>query len=225
MSKQKYLNKEESKKIFEEGFVECDYWEMVAYSRYAFHIKEWSRDKILKNIKEKLLEKGKNTILLRSTIYEAIKGYKYDFLERNQIEVTNPEIEQIKKINIRDYQRAMFGILVLAKQKGGQHGDKLFFSGDIKELILKSGTAFTPKEFKDFLYFSKKYGFISSYIKKKNKSISIVWVITFAKDGDIYCTIDRFDKVQNYLPTWCIVCKEEISRGKYCRKHKRRRVK
>jgi hypothetical protein len=224
--KQKFLDKNESEKIFKEGFILGDYWEMVGYARYAHHYEGWTRDKILKNMKLALAENGQNIILLRKTIFDALKGYKFDFQERSEVEVSIPEIEKIKLVNIRDYQRALFGILVLSKQKGGFYGDKLFYGGNLKELIRTSGTYFTDKDFKEFLYFSKKYGFINSFIKrekKKKNSVKIVWVITFYKEGDIYCSIDKFDKVQTYLPTWCAVCKTEIKRGKYCSEHRNRR--
>lgn len=225
MTKKKYLDRSQSEKVFKEGFVECDFWEIVGYSRYAYHSEGWSKGKILRTVKEKLSEKGLNIILLRNTIHDAVNGYKYDFFENNKVEITVPEMDKIKQINIRDYQRAIFGILVLSKHKGTQQGEKIFFSGDLKDLIRKSGTYFTDKQFKEFLYFSKKYGFISSFIKKKKNSVFLVWIITFAQIGKIYRVIDNFEKVQQYLPNYCILCKKEIIRGKYCKEHRGRRKK
>ena len=63
MTKMKYLNKEQSEKIFREGFVKYDYFEMCAFARWARNCEKWSKNKIEKHIRSEFFKKGLNIVL------------------------------------------------------------------------------------------------------------------------------------------------------------------
>jgi hypothetical protein len=45
MANTNYLNREQSKKIFQDGFVKYDYFEMCGFARWAKNCEGWSKEK------------------------------------------------------------------------------------------------------------------------------------------------------------------------------------
>lgn len=213
-TKNKFLNKIQSASIFENGFIEYNYAEMCGYARYAHQVKKWSKDKIEKSIRVKFFDKGKNIVLLRDIIHKAVLSSKYDFLEVESVVITKAEIEKIKLIKNRKYQKAVFGILVFAKKGGVCHRGKPSLSCDdsvLNDICKKVGVIFNPIDFEDFLIFSR------GLIHRQPSRRKGYWILEMAEDDETYCTITEFERVQDYIPTWCKECgKETNKRRDYC---------
>jgi len=217
--KNKFLNKEQSEKIFREGFVEYNFSEMVGFARYAF-TQKWSRERIEKAIRVKFFEKGLNLVLLREQIHKAALMSKMEFLEQDKVIITKGEIDKIKSLPNRRSQLSVFGILVYAKKLGVWSKNKLYFWGDLKESLRNTGIFMSNKEYNDFLTFvGKDKRLILANINKKKLS----WKVLVAEEDtheNFYLEITDFAKVQKYLPFFCQECKKEMRLGKYCDEHK-----
>lgn len=214
----KYLNREESKKIFNEGFVKYDFIEICAFSRYAHNVEKWSKNKIEKHVRSEFFKNGLNIVLLQETIHSAVLSSRRDFLEQETVSISIPEIEKISKIKNRRWQKAMFGILVFSKKFGVYNKNSLYFWQDIKDVSRSVGVYFTEKEYSDFLtHVGKELNYMNAVVRKTKMS----WRIGIFTEGEQYCFINDFSKVQNFLPTFCVICGKITEKKKYCLEHKK----
>ncbi len=198
----KYLDRKQSEKIFKSGFVKYDYFEMCGFARWAHNVEGWSKDKIEKHIKSEFFKNGINIVLLRETIHKAVLSSRFDFLEQETVIITKPEIEKISKIKNRRWQKSAFGILVFSKKLGVYNKSVLYFWQDIKEICRKIGVYMGDKEYSDFLtYIGKEMNYITSIVRRDKLS----WRISFATEGETFCTITDFTRVQDYLPKFSTV--------------------
>lgn len=214
----KFLDEKESKKVFEGGFTDYDWMEMVGYSRYAHKYFGWSAPKIEKEMRKIFSEKGINLVQLIDTMKSAISKRRFDFLELDSVNITIPEIEKIKQLKNRSYQKATLAVLIMAKHRGMLWSDKPALFGGRKEFgdIIRSKIAvyFNKTEFDDYsTYIGKEVGYISFHISKGDVG---KWIVNFSEDGEIFKTINSFDNFKTILPFYCVKCKKEIPRGKYC---------
>lgn len=217
MTKMKYLNREQSKKIFQSGFVKYDYFEMCGFARWAKNCEGWSKDKIEKHIKSEFFKHGLNIVLLRDTIHKAVLSSRFDFLEQETVTISKTEIEKISNLKNRRWQKATFGILVFSKKFGIYNKNTLYFWQDIKEIVRKVGVYMNDKEYSEFLtYIGKEMNYITSVLRRDKLS----WRISFASDDDVYCTVTDFSRVQDYLPTFCVSCGKITEKKKYCEEHR-----
>lgn len=217
MSHSKYLNREQSKKIFQNGFVKYDYFEMCGFARWAKNCEGWSKDKIEKYIKSEFFKHGLNVVLLRETIHKAVLGSRFDFLEQETVTITKKEIEKISKIKTRQFQKAMFGILVFAKKYGVYSGSSLYIWQDLKEIIYKSGVPMSDDEYNSFrTYIHRDMNYLIHMMRKRKQS----WRVQIYSDGEFFCQISDFTNFQKLLPYFCSVCGKETKRkGGYCDEH------
>lgn len=222
MGKYKYLDRKQSKKIFELGFVKYDYVEMCAFARWAKNCEGWSKEKIEKHIRSEFFKKGLNIVLMADEIHRAVLGSRFDFLEQETVTITKTEIEKISKLKSRQYQKAMFGILVFAKKYGIPIKSNIYIWQSLKDVIIKSGVPMSQKEYFDFItYINKDMGYVVSTMRKRKLS----WRVQICSDGEEFCTITEFSDFQKLLPYWCVECgKETGSRNKYCDEHGREKV-
>lgn len=187
---------------------------MVGFSRWAFNIEKWSRNKIEKHIRSECFRNNLNIVLLREQIHKAVLGCRYDFLERDSVSISKQEIEKIKKLPNREYQKAVFGILVFSKKNGLFLGNKLYYNSDIMDVCRKMGIRFSEKEFKNFETFIDRDTKIIEAVMRKSKQS---WKISLYEEGDIFVEIRDFSNIVKYLPLWCSVCsKETKSKKSYC---------
>ena len=217
MTKPKYLNREQSKKIFENGFVKYDYFEMCGFARWAKNCEGWSKEKIEKNIRSEFFKNGLNIVLLQDTIHKAVLGSRFDFLEQETVVVTKEEIEKISKIKTRQFQKAMFGILVFAKKYGIYNNSSLYIWQDLREIISKSNVSMSDKEYKDFRsYVCADMNYLVSVMRKTKQS----WRVQIYTEGEFFCQINEFSNFQKLLPYFCSVCGKETRSSKgYCEEH------
>ena len=217
MAKVKHLDKNEAKLIFENGFNLYDYAEMVAFSRYAIR-EGWSKNKIEKHIRQECFKNGMNLILLQPTIHKAVLSSKYDFLEQEEVIITKEEIAQIAKLKNRQWEKALFSILVFSKKYGIMYQNRLYFWQDIKDVIKRVGVYMKLDEYNKFLTtIGKDMKLVNAVVKKKKLS----WRISFAKDeGEFFCQIKDFRRVQDYLPNFCNICGKEVWKRKHCDEHR-----
>lgn len=214
----KYLNREESKKIFNDGFVKYDFIEMCAFSRYAHNVEKWSKNKIEKHIRSEFFKNNMNIVLLQETIHSAVLSSRRDFLEQDVVTISNSEIEKISKIKNRRWQKAMFGILVFAKKFGVYNKTSLYFWQDTKEISRKVGVYFSEKEYDEFLTnVGKELKYMNAVVRKTKMS----WRIGLYTEDKVFCTISDFSRVQDYLPTFCFTCGKITQKKKYCEEHKK----
>jgi len=213
----KHLDKIQAKRIFENGFVLYDYAEMVAFSKYAIR-EGWSKDKAEKYIRNEFFKNGMNLVLLQSTIHKAVLSSKYDFLEQEEVIITKEEIAEISKLKNRKWEKALFSILVFGKKYGIIFKSNLYSWQDLKENIKKVGVHMKLDEYNQFLAtIGKERKLVNAVVKKKKLS----WRISFAKDdGEFFCQIKDFNRVQDYLPNFCNVCGKEVWKRKYCSEHR-----
>lgn len=217
MTKMKYLNKEQSEKIFKNGFVKYDYFEMCAFARWAKNCEKWSNNKIEKHLRSEFFKNGLNIVLLQESIHTAVLSSRFDFLEQDSVDITKKEIEKISKIKTRRWQKAMFGILVFAKKFGVYSKENLYFWRDIKEILGKSGIYMKEEEYQKFIsYVGKELGYLNAVIRKVNLS----WRVGIYTDGELFCTVRDFSDFQKLLPYFCSVCGKETKNKKgYCEEH------
>jgi len=73
-------------------------------------------------------------------------------------------------------------------------------------------------EYNQFLTaIGKERKLVTAVVKKKKLS----WRVSFAKEeGEFFCQIKDFSRVQDYLPFFCFVCGKEVWKRKYCDEHK-----
>lgn len=218
----KYLNREESKKIFNDGFIKYDFIEMCAFSRYAHNIEKWSKNKIEKHIRSEFFKNNMNIVLLQETIHSAVLSSRRDFLEQDIVTISKLEIEKISKIKNRRWQKAMFAILVFSKKFGIYNKKSLYFWQDIKDVCKKVGVYFSEKEFDEFsTYVGKELKYMNAVVRKTKLS----WRIGLYTEGEIFCTIIDFSKIQDYLPYFCSICGKETKRKNgYCEEHAREKI-
>jgi len=74
-------------------------------------------------------------------------------------------------------------------------------------------------EYNQFLtMIGKEKKLVTAVVKKKKLS----WRVSFAKDdGEFFCQIKDFSRVQDYLPSFCAVCRKEVWKKKYCTEHQK----
>lgn len=219
MTKMKYLNKEQSEKIFKEGFVKYDYFEMCAFARWARNCEKWSKNKIEKHIRSEFFKKGLNIVLLQDSIHNAVLSSRFDFLEQETVIIYKEEIEKISKIKNRRWQKAIFGILIFAKKFGIYSKGNLYFWRDIKETLGKSGVYMNEEEYEKFIpYIGKEMKYLNAVIRKDKLS----WRVSIYNEGEFFCQISDFSNFQKFLPFWCSICgKETKSKKGYCEEHAR----
>jgi hypothetical protein len=217
MAKVKHLSESESRTIFEKGFKDYSYAEMVGFSRYAFR-QGWSKGKIEKHIRTECFKNGMNLVLNQPSIHKAVLSSKYDFLEQEEVIITKEEILQISKLKNRRWEKALFAILVFSKKYGTVYKTNLYFWLDVKEVIKRVGVHMKLDEYHEFLTtIGKEKKLVNAVVRKKKLS----WRISFAKDdGEFFCQIKDFSRVQDYLPNFCNTCGKEVWKRKFCDEHR-----
>lgn len=218
MNNRKFLDRKEAEQIFELGFVKYDFFEMVAFSRYCHHLKGWGKAKIEKHIRSEFFKAGQNIVVLSEQIHKAVLLCRFDFLEHETVIVTKNEIEKIKTVKNREYQKSVFGILVFAKKYGIWNDGKLYFNRDIRDYIKKVGVNIPPKDFSKFsTYIGIDTHLIDLVIRKTKSS----WRINFAEEvGELFCEISDFSNIVSNLPYFCSLCGEITeSKKSYCDEH------
>ena len=222
MSHSKYLNREQSKKIFQNGFVKYDYFEMCGFARWAKNCEGWSKDKIEKYIKSEFFKHGLNVVLLRETIHKAVLGSRFDFLEQETVTIYKEEIEKIANIKNRKWERAIFAVLVFAKRYGIYTNKSLYIWQNLKDVLSKNGISMNEKEYDEFLgYIVADMNYLVSVVRKRKQS----WRIQIYKEGEFFCQISDFTNFQKFLPYFCLECGKETKRKNgYCETHARERI-
>lgn len=222
MSHSKYLNREQSKKIFQNGFVKYDYFEMCGFARWAKNCEGWAKDKIEKQIRSEFFKKGMNIVLLRETIHKAVLGSRFDFLEQETVTIYKEEIEKISKINNRKWQRAVFVILVFAKKYGVYTNKSLYIWQNLKDILSKNEISMNEKEYGEFLgYVVADMNYIVSVVRKRKQS----WRIQIYNEGEFLFQISDFTNFKKLLPYFCLECGKETKRKNgYCETHARERI-
>lgn len=220
MTHSKYLNREQSKKIFQNGFVKYDYFEMCGFARWAKNCEGWSKDKIEKQIRSEFFKKGMNIVLLRETIHKAVLGSRFDFLEQETVTIYKEEIEKISKIKNRKWQKAVFVILVFAKKYGVYTNKSLYVWQNLKDILSKGKIFMNEGEYGEFIgYIVADMNYLVSVVRKRKHS----WRIQIYNEGDFFCQISDFADFQKLLPYFCPICGMETSNKKgYCEEHSKK---